>query len=66
MGALEILMLPQGVNMQMLPQNLSTTYIKHLYLDNQTLHNTKYLLKSHSPSKPNVHAFIFQGLLAPM
>jgi hypothetical protein len=25
---------PQGVNMQMLPQNLSTTYMKHLYLNN--------------------------------
>jgi hypothetical protein len=66
MGALEILMLPQGVSMQMLPQNLSTTYIKHLYLDNQAFHNTKYLLKSYSPSKPSVHAFIFKGLMAPM
>ncbi len=52
--------------MQMLPQNLSTTYMKHLYLNNQTFHNTKYLLKSYSPSKPSVHAFIFEGLLAPM
>ncbi len=66
MGALEFFMLPQGVNMQMLPQNLSTTYMKHLYPDNQALHNTKYLLKSYSPSKPSVHAFIFEGLLAPM
>jgi hypothetical protein len=66
MGALQILMLPQGVNMQMLPQNLSTTYMKHLYLDDQAFHNTKYLLKSYSPSKPSVHAFIFDGLLGTM
>jgi hypothetical protein len=66
MGALEILMSPQGVNMQMLPQNLSATYMKHLYLDNQAFHNTKYLLKAYSPSKPSAHAFIFKGLLAPM
>jgi hypothetical protein len=31
MGALEILMLPQGDNMQILPQNLSTC-MKHLYI----------------------------------
>jgi hypothetical protein len=46
-------MLPQGVNMQMLPKTI-----------NQALHNT--LTKIIFPSKPSVHAFIFEGLLAPM